>query len=135
MLELMDSRSGPPVRDTEAGEPTVLFEGDETRTRRRPLVCRFPNGFKPPRLSVVAESWISGSLLDVDRSDLAILSKLNSALMVLLVDVSSGPANAIFDGATSAFVSPQHAPVSLTVKKLPPPAWRVGPALNVDPVN
>jgi len=57
MLELVASKRGPaPVSDTEAGEPTVPLEGDATTASKRPLVCTLPNGFRPPRLSVVAES-------------------------------------------------------------------------------
>jgi len=78
---------------------------------------------------------MSASLLEFVRSDLAMLNKLNRAVMLLPVDVSSGPANEILAGATSRFVSPQHAPVSLTAKKFPPPAWRAGPALNAEFAN
>ena len=38
MLEFTDRSSGPPLRNTEAGEPTVLLVADDTSTRRRPLV-------------------------------------------------------------------------------------------------
>jgi hypothetical protein len=94
-----------------------------------------PNGFKPPRLTVVPESWISGSLLDVEKSDLPILRRLNRALILLFVAVSSGPANVTFEGATNRFVSPQHVPVSKVPNRFPPPAWMSGPALNVEFVN
>jgi hypothetical protein len=113
-------RGPAPLSDTEAGEPTVPFAVDETNMKRRPLVCTLPKGFKPPNVTDVPVSWISGSELVLLKSDRPTDNRLNNAPIELPLALNRGPARVTFAGATSKFVSPQQAPVSDNPKRLPP---------------
>jgi len=115
----------------------VVLEAD-TRTKR---LCAFApaNGSMPPTFTTLPVNWISGSAVVLTRLDRAIDRKFASALMVLPLALTSGPAMLTLDGPTSSAAG-ANPNVSETLKKLAPDrvpgpeltaesaSWTSGPA-------
>jgi hypothetical protein len=119
---------------TEAGDPGVLALTDETTPSKYVLASVSVNGLIPPALTAAPENSRNGLVVVLERLERKTPTVLNSELTVLFVARRRGPARVTREGATSAFVSLQHAPVSFTEKKLAPD-WTSGPALKIEFVS
>jgi hypothetical protein len=117
-----------PSRDTNVGAFDPPAGDDSTRMDPNP-VDPVPSGkgFGPPRLTVEPDSWISGSVPELENVARCTSSRLNSDDTVLFPTLSNGPERCTAPGAMTA-----PPPESDTVKKSPPDRAS-GPALKVDP--
>jgi hypothetical protein len=74
----------------------------------------------PPAFTDAPENSRSGLVVVSVKVERVTLTVPNNEVIVLFVNRRRGPARVTLEGATRVFVSLQHAPVSFTVKKLPP---------------
>jgi hypothetical protein len=119
--------------ELKSGPWSVSVPGAATvpdRFNSRAEVVALVKGSSPPRLTVLLVSWIRGSGAVLAKFDRTMESKLKRALIVLPLELSSGPAKLTFAGAVTGPLML----LSETPKKLPPDCAS-GPELKVDPVN